>query len=529
MIFQQELDGLRQQKWRVHATAKERPMRTLDDAREFLNSVGFCLMYPVRPSLVAPTFIGAYLSTKDGLPLPALALLDGRAKDAELLSSRLLSEKAAFEVGFANDGVLLVSAAEFPYFYALIGERNPKLPPNPGARGEKALLSHTFEVIQKYGPVTELEIRDRLGKSISDTAVVRAVHELWSKLRLVRVNHHADGSSPWDVLYRWAPEQVNAGKQVSAREALSALISRYLETVIAAEQKDVEDFFSPMVPRSRVAEVIRAMQGAREFSQTQVAGKSLLSITPRGEEQTELGVIGSAREKETAEREKKEKLDQKFAEKRTRAAERSGSPGNRTTGGFDKFREKAAGRFDKQRKNPAGAFEKRKSPPRSFVKRESLTGSFVKREKSPGSFKKGGGTGGGFFKREKPIGSFDKSRENPAGSVEKDKGAGGSFEKARKSPARFDKRERPDGSFQKREKPAWSFDKTRKHPAGSFKTWKKPGESVQKREEPTGRFDNKREKPAGSFDKKRNPAGSFDKKRRSPFKKSFSTPRRSPR
>lgn len=353
MIFQQELENLRQQKWRVDPSAKERPMRTLDDAREFLNSVGFCLMYPVKPALVAPTFLGAYLSTKDHLPLPAQALLDSRAREADSLSARLLSEKAAFEVGFANDGVLLVSAAEFPYFYALIGERNPKQPPNPGVRGEKALLTHTFETIQEFGPLSELEIRERLGRSISDTAVVRAVHELWSKLRLVRVSHHADGASSWDVLYRWAPQQVNAGKQLSAREALSALISRYLETVIAAEQKDVEDFFSPMVPRSRIAEVTRAMQGAREFSQIQVAGKSLLYITSRGEEQTELGAIGATREKETAEREKKEAADLKFALKRSTSAQK-----------FDpKKRSKPAGSFGPKRKNPGKDF-KRGAPAR---------------------------------------------------------------------------------------------------------------------------------------------------------------------
>src|SRR4051812_22246363 len=100
MIFQQELENLRHAKWRIHAAAKERPLRTLDDAREFLNSVGFCLMYPVKPALVAPTFIGAYLSTKDNLPSPAQALLDARAKEAESLSLRLQHEKAAFEVGF---------------------------------------------------------------------------------------------------------------------------------------------------------------------------------------------------------------------------------------------------------------------------------------------------------------------------------------------------------------------------------------------------------------------------------------------
>jgi 23S rRNA pseudouridine2605 synthase len=369
MIFQQELDGLRHQKWRVHAAAKERPLRTLDDAREFLNSVGFCLMYPVKPPLVAPTFIGAYLSTKDNLPLPAQALLDSRAKEAELLTSRLLSEKAAFEVGFANDGVLLVSSSEFPYFYALIGDRNPKLPPNAGARGEKALLTHTFETIQQHGPVNELEIRERLGRSISDTAVVRAVHDLWSHLRVVRVSDHADGSSRWDVLYRWAPEQVNAGKQMSAREALSALISKYLETVIAADQKDVEDFFSPMVPRSRVAEVIRAMQGAREFSHVQVAGKMLLCLAARGEEISDLNTIGSAREKETAALEKIQAADLKFRQKRDnakkferRSAEKSNeSKPHSSAKPFEKKPSRGPKKFASSR--PDKKFDKKRSAP----------------------------------------------------------------------------------------------------------------------------------------------------------------------
>src|SRR5437764_14089618 len=110
MIFQQELDGLRQQKWHVDTAAKERPLRTLDDAREFLNSVGFCLMYPIKPAVVAPAFIGAYLGGKDNLPSPAQAMLDGRAKEAESLSARLLVEKSAFEAGYARDGAVLVSA-----------------------------------------------------------------------------------------------------------------------------------------------------------------------------------------------------------------------------------------------------------------------------------------------------------------------------------------------------------------------------------------------------------------------------------
>ena len=48
---------------------------------------------------------------------------------------RLLRERAAFEANlFEEENGFLIAASVFPYFYALVGERNPKLPPKPGAR-----------------------------------------------------------------------------------------------------------------------------------------------------------------------------------------------------------------------------------------------------------------------------------------------------------------------------------------------------------------------------------------------------------
>ena len=283
MIFEQDLKKERQQKWNVADSA--RPLRTLDDGREFLNGVGFCLAYPVR-SLPAPTFIGAYNGSEENLPSAKQAFEDENAQAATELIVRLLKEKAAFEVAFGEDASLLVSAAEFPYFYALVGDRNPKVAPSPGPRGEQALTTHTFEIIDEHGPISEDEMRRKLGREISRNAIEKVLHTLWSKLRIVRVDEGLENGEPvepvWDMMHRFAPEQINRGKQISAVEALSALISKYLETVISAEQKDVEEFFSRLVPRSRVTEVCKAMLGAQEFTFVQVSGKTMLRLASRG-------------------------------------------------------------------------------------------------------------------------------------------------------------------------------------------------------------------------------------------------------
>ncbi|MEO6119147.1 MAG: crosslink repair DNA glycosylase YcaQ family protein [Terriglobales bacterium] len=276
-MFENELQDLRRFQWRVDTST--RAIFTVDDAREFLHNVGFCLEYPLRSPVLAPTFIGAVIGSDQNLPTAKYAFIHPRAKEATEFKDRLLREKAAFEAGFGEDDNLLISAIEFPYFYALIGDRNPKVPPSAGERGERLLLQRAFELIQEHGPILETALRERLGETVSDVALSRTLSELRQKLRIVRIED--TGGPLWDLLMRWSPQVVNQGKQISAQEALSALVGKYLETCVAAEQKDIEEFFGHLVPRSRVAEVIKALLSAREFSYVQINGKNLLRNSPR--------------------------------------------------------------------------------------------------------------------------------------------------------------------------------------------------------------------------------------------------------
>src|SRR5512146_1869483 len=93
MMTEQDLLKQRRHKWRLDA----RPIRTLEDATEFVESVGFCLMYPLRSPLLVPTFIGAYVGDDDRLPTWQHAYADPRAKEATELMVRLLRERAAYE------------------------------------------------------------------------------------------------------------------------------------------------------------------------------------------------------------------------------------------------------------------------------------------------------------------------------------------------------------------------------------------------------------------------------------------------
>jgi hypothetical protein len=273
-----ELQEQRQERWRLNG----KPIRTIEEARAFLDEVGFCLMYPRRPAMLVPTFVGAFVGSDDRLPEWQHAFKDPRAAQATELMIRLLRERSGFEANlFEENNGLILAAAVFPFFYALMGERNPKQAPKPGARSPYSqLASDAYAVIQRKGALSKQKLQEELGGGVSTPALDKALGELWSKLRLTRVDYKGSEGSVWDLVYRWAPEPVKEGVGLSVPEALSALVSKYLDCVVAAEQSELELFFGNFIARSKVKEAVNALLAARELSFVHVGGKSMLQITP---------------------------------------------------------------------------------------------------------------------------------------------------------------------------------------------------------------------------------------------------------
>ena len=273
-----ELQQARAHKWHVDGRA----VRTLEEAREFIESVGLCLMYPLRPPVLLPTFMGAWVGAEDRLPTWQHAFADSRAQSATELMVRLLRDKAAYEANlFDENNNFLVAASVFPYFYALVGERNPKQAPKAGPRSEYSQLAcDAFEVIQREGAISKQKLREKLGGDLSLAALDRALGELWSRLRITRVDYNPAEGASWDALYQWSGDAVREGMGLSVAEALSAVVSKYLDCVVAAEPSEVESLFSTLVPRSRIKEAINALLAARELSFVHVGSRSLLQVTP---------------------------------------------------------------------------------------------------------------------------------------------------------------------------------------------------------------------------------------------------------
>ena len=272
-----ELQQLRRSKWHLDG----HPIRTVEQARDFMDYVGFCLMYPTRPPMPVPTFIGAFVGSDEQLPTWQHAFADVRAADATSLMVRLLRERSAYEASiFEENNAFLISASAFPFFYAIAGERNPRQPPRPGPRSPYSQLAcDAFEIIRQDGPISKEALKETLGKSITSSALDKALGELFAKLRITRVDYKADaGGSYWDVLYRWAPDAMREAVNISVPQALSALVSKYVDGQIASDQSEVENFFGAFVSRSRVKETIHALLAARELGFVHIGSRSLLQM-----------------------------------------------------------------------------------------------------------------------------------------------------------------------------------------------------------------------------------------------------------
>src|SRR5581483_9337119 len=211
-----ELQHLRREKWRVDGE----PLRTLEDAREFVAAVGMCLMYPIRPAPVLPTFIAAFIGSDARLPARKTVFSDPRAKQAEELLWRLLRQRAVFAAQLLGE-TLIVSAESFPYFYALASDRQPKKPIHSRARGKASpLTEHVFIKLEESGPLTRAQLQEQLGGALSEAGLDRALQVLWVALKITPIDHAPETGYTWDTYLHWATDAVNEGVRLSDAEAL---------------------------------------------------------------------------------------------------------------------------------------------------------------------------------------------------------------------------------------------------------------------------------------------------------------------
>lgn len=253
-----------------------------EDVRTWVEETGLCVYLP-RPtqagqifSSATPSFVEAVAGHRT--PEPTLELIH----TAESLLVRLEADGIAVRLNLAGQPGeqpdYIVATWVLPYIYALRGDRDWRRAPQ--LTGSRQVSPLAVQVAKHLEPanLTATQLRDQLGKEVTEAAVLRALHELWKQLRVIPVVPALGSAALWQPLRQRFQKAIAEGASTSQVTAISVLASIYLQAVIAGSMEDVELFLSPLTSRSKIREVVRGLAATRQVHTTAMGHASLYYV-----------------------------------------------------------------------------------------------------------------------------------------------------------------------------------------------------------------------------------------------------------
>ena len=275
-----QLAAARSERWHQSGDA----LLTLEAAREWVGELGLVLFAPRAHQLAAPapSLVEATLGRAVSAPSAA------ETETARGLVARMVAEGSALPLnllGSAGDVPdFVVSAQAFSYVFTLRGEKNWKQPPGTSGAGSVSPLAlKVYEALVAGNALTARELVSELGREVTESAIVRALGELWMQLRVIPLLQQdgagtKDSGTTWELTTRRFTKQIKAGANAGQPTALSAAISLYLAQVYAATEEEIETFLSPLTARSKVRDVLHGLTAARQLENAVLEGKTLSYI-----------------------------------------------------------------------------------------------------------------------------------------------------------------------------------------------------------------------------------------------------------
>ena len=256
----EQLEASRSERMRLNGNGT----LTFEDARTWIEETGLCLFLPKRQfaASVAPSFVEAVAGQHNPSPDPKHIAL------AEELLVRLELDGIAVRLNLLGQPGehpdFIVAAWVLPYVYALRGDRDWRRSPQlTGSRQVSQLAVQAYKLLEA-GDTTIPSLKHTLGREVTETAVLRAITELWQQLRIIPVIQAPGQTAKWQLLRTRFQKAIAEGASTSQVTAISVLASIYLQAVIAASMEEVEMFLAPLTARSKVREVLRGLLATRQ-------------------------------------------------------------------------------------------------------------------------------------------------------------------------------------------------------------------------------------------------------------------------
>jgi len=264
----------------------ERRLHTVEDARAFVEEVGFCHFWPIK-GIETPNLFHAIAGRVRPVPMahddPDLSKCWGWKDDA-------LDKQWWYYGKLLRRRATLVSLDYLPYFYAL-SENFGELTDYRQEYEDGKLTAEAkaiYEAILENGHLDTVRLRReaRMSADSAKSRFDRALTELQVGLKVLPTGVARTGAwnyaFTYELFQRWFPEIPEQARAIKRSEARRVVVQRYLDNVVAADRKMIAKVFHVLKWTSRELErSIEALleQGSvREMKVDGIRGPQLVSV-----------------------------------------------------------------------------------------------------------------------------------------------------------------------------------------------------------------------------------------------------------
>lgn len=226
---------IEQQRDRIYRRTRAARVRTMDDAAEFIDTVGFCLLFASTQVVELPSLFEAVKGRRD-------AHIEDWDRDSDRVwvwkNDLPGVRQAYYGKALAGGKPVFVSLKMLPYLLALVAPENLH---DEYARGRLSIeAKRLYDTLSALGPMPTKALRLAAGfdRSGDNLRYHRALDELQRMLVIAPIGATVETgnwtSQIFELVTRWFPRQVARAQKLEQAAARRALARRYVQTVYAA-------------------------------------------------------------------------------------------------------------------------------------------------------------------------------------------------------------------------------------------------------------------------------------------------------
>jgi len=241
------LDEIQRQREFNYRRTPERRVHTVEEARAFVEEVGFCHFWPIK-GVELPNLFHAIAGRVRPVPMehddPDISKCWGWKDHA-------LDKRWWYYGKFLRRRATLISLEMLPRFYALsegFGDLTDYLAEYEDGK-MTAEAKAIYEALLEHGPLDTVRLRReaRMSAESAKSRFERALVELQVGLKVLPIGVAEAGAwryaFTYEILQRHFPELPEQARHITRSQARRTLVLRYLDNVVAADRKMIGKVF----------------------------------------------------------------------------------------------------------------------------------------------------------------------------------------------------------------------------------------------------------------------------------------------